>query len=212
MCVCVCARVCVYRLTDLPDTYASLPMVDLFLSENDFTTVPKAVLGQYLYTHTHTHTHTHTQGLAGLRLLRLPFQCAAQLRHRRVHDGMCLCVCVCVCVCVCLHVGMKQLSKLSLACCKLTQITPDLGKVISLRFLDLSFNMLETLPDVSVITHTHTHTCHVTLMSPCTSPTSSSARHMDTQAAVSAFLLLTNCYPLRLCTCVHSTAPPLPGS
>ncbi len=33
------------RLVTLPESYAGLPMVDLFLSENDFTTVPKAVLG-----------------------------------------------------------------------------------------------------------------------------------------------------------------------
>jgi Leucine-rich repeat (LRR) protein len=33
------------QLTDLPSSYAKLPMVDLFLSENLFTTVPKAVFG-----------------------------------------------------------------------------------------------------------------------------------------------------------------------
>ena len=33
------------QLTDLPDTFSKLPMVDLFLSENLFTTIPKAVLG-----------------------------------------------------------------------------------------------------------------------------------------------------------------------
>ena len=33
------------QLTDLPDTFSKLPMIDLFLSENLFTTIPKAVLG-----------------------------------------------------------------------------------------------------------------------------------------------------------------------
>lgn len=38
----MCAR---RRLTDLPHTFSKLPMVDLFLSENEFTTIPKAVMG-----------------------------------------------------------------------------------------------------------------------------------------------------------------------
>ena len=33
------------NLGTLPDSFAKLPMVDLFLSENDFTTIPKAVMG-----------------------------------------------------------------------------------------------------------------------------------------------------------------------
>ncbi len=43
---------------------------------------------------------------------------------------------------------MKQLAKLSMACCKLTSVPPGLGKVATLRFLDLSFNSLKSLPQV----------------------------------------------------------------
>lgn len=34
-----------HRLEELPPSFSQLPMVDLFLSENEFTTIPKAVLG-----------------------------------------------------------------------------------------------------------------------------------------------------------------------
>jgi leucine-rich repeat protein SHOC2 len=68
------------RLSDLPASFSQLPMVDLFLSENLFQTIPQAVL------------------------------------------------------------GMKQLSKLSIACCQLKEVPPELSAVASLRFLDLSFN------------------------------------------------------------------------
>jgi Leucine-rich repeat (LRR) protein len=44
---------------------------------------------------------------------------------------------------------MSQLAKLSIACCKLVEVPPGLGKVVSLRFLDLSFNDLNDLPEVS---------------------------------------------------------------
>jgi hypothetical protein len=43
---------------------------------------------------------------------------------------------------------MSQLAKLSIACCKLVEVPPGLGKVVSLRFLDLSFNDLTDLPEV----------------------------------------------------------------
>ncbi len=43
---------------------------------------------------------------------------------------------------------MRQLSKLSMACCKLREVVPQLGAMPSLRFLDLSFNELTTLPQV----------------------------------------------------------------
>ncbi|GLC42496.1 hypothetical protein PLESTF_000760700 [Pleodorina starrii] len=74
-------------LTDLPRTFACLPMVDLFLSENAFERVPVAVL------------------------------------------------------------GMSQLAKLSMACCKLREVPDALGSVATLKFLDLSFNQLRGLPD-----------------------------------------------------------------
>jgi len=38
-----CTLLC--RLTDLPKSFALLPIVDLFLSENKFTHVPSAILG-----------------------------------------------------------------------------------------------------------------------------------------------------------------------
>ncbi|EFJ43577.1 hypothetical protein VOLCADRAFT_96185 [Volvox carteri f. nagariensis] len=75
------------RLTDLPRTFACLPMVDLFLSENLFERVPVAVL------------------------------------------------------------GMSQLAKLSMACCRLREVPDALGSVATLKFLDLSFNQLSSLPD-----------------------------------------------------------------
>ncbi|KAG2436697.1 hypothetical protein HXX76_006225 [Chlamydomonas incerta] len=75
------------RLADLPRTFACLPMVDLFLSENEFEKVPVAVL------------------------------------------------------------GMSQLAKLSMACCRLAEVPDALGSVATLKFLDLSFNALKGLPD-----------------------------------------------------------------
>ncbi|GLI66638.1 hypothetical protein VaNZ11_010474 [Volvox africanus] len=75
------------RLTDLPRTFACLPMVDLFLSENLFEKVPIAVL------------------------------------------------------------GMSQLAKLSMACCRLKEVPDALGSVGTLKFLDLSFNELRALPE-----------------------------------------------------------------
>lgn len=44
---------------------------------------------------------------------------------------------------------MSQLAKLSIACCRLREVPADLGQVVSLRFLDMSFNELTTLPQVS---------------------------------------------------------------
>jgi len=75
------------QLSDLPESFASLPIVDLFLSENEFTRIPRALL------------------------------------------------------------GMGQLAKLSMACCKLQELSEELGNINSLRFLDVSFNELQDLPE-----------------------------------------------------------------
>uniref|UniRef100_A0A7S0UT17 Leucine-rich repeat-containing protein 40 n=1 Tax=Polytomella parva TaxID=51329 RepID=A0A7S0UT17_9CHLO len=73
-------------LTDLPSSFRALPMVDLFLSENQFSRIPEAVL------------------------------------------------------------GMRNLAKLSVSCCRLKSVPDGLGRVATLKFLDFSFNNLSTLP------------------------------------------------------------------
>lgn len=45
---------------------------------------------------------------------------------------------------------MSQLAKLSMACCQLKEVPAEISKVSSLRFLDLSFNNIHTLPNVGV--------------------------------------------------------------
>ncbi|GFR44942.1 hypothetical protein Agub_g6030, partial [Astrephomene gubernaculifera] len=42
--------------------------------------------------------------------------------------------------------GMSQLAKLSMACCRLAEVPDALGSVETLKFLDLSFNRLRCLP------------------------------------------------------------------
>eukprot|EP00983_Pelagomonas_calceolata_P072361 1151681-Pelagomonas_calceolata.AAC.4 len=71
-------------LSDLPESFASLPIVDLFLSENEFTRIPRALLGMG-------------------QLAKLSMACC-KLQE--------------VCFALTL-LGMGELAKLCLACCKL---------------------------------------------------------------------------------------------